>query len=102
MVNFATHVGYQVLMTLLQANNTPVPFGALVTIENKTAQEPNTGIVGEAGQVYLSGLSEQGKLKVTWGKEADQQCLAAFNLAKVAAPSVNNPVRVLTIVCQGK
>ncbi|OMQ21887.1 fimbria/pilus outer membrane usher protein [Serratia oryzae] len=102
MVNFATHVGYQVLMTLLQANNTPVPFGALVTIENKTAQEPNTGIVGEAGQVYLSGLSEQGKLKVTWGKETDQQCLAAFNLAKVAAPSVNNPVRVLTIVCQGK
>ncbi|KFK96912.1 MULTISPECIES: fimbria/pilus outer membrane usher protein [unclassified Serratia (in: enterobacteria)] len=102
MANFATQVGYQVLMTLLQANNNPVPFGALVTIENKVAQEPNTGIVGEAGQVYLSGLSEQGKLKVVWGKEANQQCLAAFNMTKATVPSANNPVHVLTVICEGK
>ena len=100
--NFATQVGYQVLMTLQLANNTPVPFGALATVENTAANKPNTSIVGEAGQVYLSGLPEQGKLKVTWGKEANQQCLASFDLKNAAAPSANNPIHMLSVACQGK
>ncbi|AJW28928.1 fimbrial assembly protein [Chania multitudinisentens RB-25] len=102
MANFATHVGYQVLITLLQADKTPLPFGALAAVEGTAANKPNTGIVGEAGQVYMSGLPEQGKLKVTWGKEAYQQCLASFNLKDAAAPSANNPIHMLTVTCQGK
>ncbi|AHG18915.1 fimbrial assembly protein [Chania multitudinisentens RB-25] len=102
MANFATRIGYQVLLTLLQGDKTPVPFGALVAIENKVANEPNTGIVGEAGQVYLSGMPEQGKLKVTWGNGANQQCLTAFNLKNAAPPSANNPILMLTLNCQGK
>ncbi len=102
MANFATQVGYQVLMTLQLAGNTPVPFGALAAVENTATNKPNTGIVGEMGQVYLSGLPEQGTLKVTWGKEANQQCLASFNLKNVSAPSANNPIHMLTVACQGQ
>ncbi|WWV25774.1 fimbria/pilus outer membrane usher protein [Yersinia enterocolitica] len=100
MANFATRVGYQALVTLQQGHQ-PLPFGALVTVDNASDGETNTGIVGDNGQVYLSGLPEKGQLKVKWGSSAEQQCRAVFNLNKVEAPSANNPIRTVTARCEG-
>lgn len=99
MANFATRTGYQVLFTLTHAD-APVPFGATVTTENRENSHDG-GIVGDAGQVYLNGLPEQGWLKAVWGQEAAQQCRARFNLAGVAI-SKNNPVRMLKVRCEDK
>ncbi|WP_411704586.1 fimbria/pilus outer membrane usher protein [Edaphovirga cremea] len=99
MANFTTRIGYQALVTL-QQGETPVPFGALVTVENTTGSEPNTGIVGDAGQVYLSGLPEQGWLRVKWGNGVSQQCAASFSLINVSASSPNNPIRLLVARCE--
>ncbi|MNE39815.1 Outer membrane usher protein FimD precursor [compost metagenome] len=94
---FTPRTGYQALITLTQAG-VPVPFGTLVTLAGEGA-EINSGIVGDAGQVYLSGLPEQGKLRAVWGRGTAQQCLAHFNLSK-AAVSANNPVRMLNVQCE--
>ncbi|WP_237657395.1 fimbria/pilus outer membrane usher protein [Serratia fonticola] len=101
LANFATRVGYQAMVTLLQ-NNTPVPFGALVTVEKTLGSEPNTGIVGDDGLVYLSGLPQQGVLKAKWGNGVSQQCSVVLNLANTSVPSKNNPVRMLTVQCEGE
>lgn len=97
MARFATRTGYQALLTLTR-DGLPVPFGTLVRLEGAD-QESNSGIVGDAGQVYLSGLSEQGILTAQWGRGATQRCRALFSLSQ-AVVSVNNPLRMLNVRCE--
>lgn len=97
--NFATRVGYQVLVTLSKSGGL-IPFGAVVSVEGSAGEEPNTSIVGDAGQVYLSGLPESGRLKVKWGGDTSQQCNVAFSLANTPAPSAANPIRHLPLRCE--
>ncbi|NMP28663.1 fimbrial biogenesis outer membrane usher protein [Rahnella sp. SAP-1] len=75
--HFDVDKGQRVLMTL-QRPNGPVPFGATVVDENK--QRNNLAIVGDRGEVFLTGLVESGKLRVQWGKEAHQQCSASYQV----------------------
>ncbi|RDL14119.1 fimbria/pilus outer membrane usher protein [Serratia fonticola] len=79
--NFNANVGQRVLMTLLrQGSNAPIPFGATVTTPGqKTAQG---FIVGDGGQVYLTGLADSGILNVKWGNEASQQCQVNYSLTR--------------------
>jgi len=78
--NYKTSIGMRALMTLTRGNGQPVPFGAMVTrIDNDTEQE---FIVGDKGQVYLTGLRDSGKLNVLWGKEPEQQCRAQYQVEK--------------------
>ena len=63
-------------MTLHLADGRPVPFGATATADD-TAEE---FIVGEDGQVYLTGLQPKGTLQVSWGANASQRCTAAWRL----------------------
>ncbi|MBL5825948.1 fimbria/pilus outer membrane usher protein [Serratia fonticola] len=100
MANFVTRVGYQALLTLLLGNKTPVPFGAIVTLDNARGTAPNTGIVGDAGQVYMSGLPENGKLQIKWGNGASQQCLVTFDLSNLPPPSQTNPILKQTVRCE--
>lgn len=97
MAKFETKVGYQAMVTLLQ-NNTPVPFGTLVTVDTNEKKDTNTGIVGDEGLVYLSGLPEKGVLKAKWGKEASQQCLANFDLSHIVLTE-NNAISAFTVQC---
>ncbi|RJT32580.1 fimbrial biogenesis usher protein [Rahnella woolbedingensis] len=87
---FSTHIGARVLITLTHAGNV-VPFGALVTTE-----DGNSSIVGDDGQVYLSGLADRGKLTVSWGKAASQQCVAQYSLVPDAA---SHAITKLTRAC---
>ncbi|WP_411750949.1 fimbria/pilus outer membrane usher protein [Serratia sp. (in: enterobacteria)] len=78
--SFNANVGQRVLMTLLRQGGAPIPFGATVTdASQKNAQ---AFIVGDSGQVYLTGLADSGTLTVKWGNEANQQCQVKFSLAK--------------------
>ncbi|QXA57389.1 fimbria/pilus outer membrane usher protein [Providencia rettgeri] len=85
-VKFATRIGRQVLIDL-KLNSGTVPFGAIATLLNFERDELDDGfddvissIVGDGGQVYLTGLPEKGTLSVKWGNGTDQQCLADFDL----------------------
>ncbi len=93
---YQTSVGNRVLMTLLRAGGQPVPFGA--TVNNLAAKDAQGFIVGDAGQVYLTGLADSGTLTVKWGSEADQQCQVNYSLAKSAA--ANTGVQTMNGQCK--
>lgn len=82
---YQTSVGNRVLMTLLRAGGQPVPFGATVT--DPAAKDAQGFIVGDSGQVYLTGLGDSGQLKVQWGSGSDEQCSVAY-----AMPQSNNGI----------
>lgn len=76
--DFEARVGSRVLMTLLKTGGAAVPFGATVT--DPTTPDAQGFIVGDGGQVYLSGLSQHGTLNVQWGQNSDQQCQVDYSL----------------------
>ncbi|UJD93800.1 fimbrial biogenesis outer membrane usher protein [Lelliottia amnigena] len=88
--SFDAHVGIRALLTLMH-NNQLIPFGATVTRDD----ELTSGIVGDEGQVYLSGLAPQGKLKVQWGEGADQTCVAEYKLPQAAENKALTQANVL-------
>nr|WP_244879874.1 fimbria/pilus outer membrane usher protein [Rahnella inusitata] len=71
-------VGSRVLMTVLRQGGATVPFGAMVT--DLTQNNSQGFIVGEEGQVYLTGLANKGALHVQWGKDAGEQCEIHYSL----------------------
>lgn len=78
--HFDTRIGKRVLMTLIRSNGEAVPFGATATVND--AANSQGFIIGDAGQVYLTGMPESGTLQVKWGKEANNSCRATFTLSK--------------------
>lgn len=95
--NFITRVGYQVLMTL-KLNAKDVPFGAIATLTDSSDPEPSSGIIGDAGQVYLTGLPEKGRLLIKWGETQEQQCWVYFDLKNISTDK-DIPVRQVTYQC---
>jgi len=75
--DYVANVGMRVLMTLRQNNGKPVPFGAMVSRENT---ESDAFIVGDNGQVYLSGLEKSGVLNVQWGQSSSDRCRVNYAL----------------------
>ncbi|EOV8089277.1 fimbria/pilus outer membrane usher protein [Providencia rettgeri] len=97
--NFNTRVGYQALITLKHRGQL-LPFGAVVTVEDST-HENGTGIVGDAGQVYLNGLKDSGILSVKWGNSASQQCQSAFNFAAMGDAIASQSIKTFSLDCGG-
>ena len=91
--DYVANVGMRVLMTLNHSSGQPVPFGAIATVKG---QSNNSFIVGDKGQVYLTGLNPSGTLLVTWGNDALQQCQVNYSLSE---QSPNTGVRVATGQC---
>lgn len=75
---FAAHTGVHSLMTLTH-NGLPLPFGTTVSVEGS-----NGGLVGDNGQVWLTGLPPHGALKAQWGKGPEQRCTVHYTLPKEA------------------
>jgi len=91
---YSAQVGQRALMTLSRPGGHYVPFGATVT----NVSQPDAGsIVGDGGQVYLTGLAEEGQLLVQWGKTADRQCRVSYRLK-----SAQNAAGLVTLqgICQ--
>ncbi|WP_213637431.1 fimbria/pilus outer membrane usher protein [Providencia rettgeri] len=80
--DFQTHIGWRALVTLM-ADGKPIPFGSVATLENNTKSDASvnvSGIVSAHGEVYLSGLPEQGQIVAKWGTSKNQQCKGDFTL----------------------
>lgn len=74
--DYVAKVGMRVLMTLHHSGGEPVPFGAIATAANSES----SFIVGDKGQVYLTGLSPNGTLLVKWGNEESEQCRVNYRI----------------------
>lgn len=75
--NFDTRVGTRVLATLLH-HGKPVPFGAIVS--QTAPAESQTSIVGDAGEVYLSGMNGQVSLQAQWGTGTNESCVTQMSV----------------------
>lgn len=84
--SFDTRVGSRVLMTLHRADGRPVPFGATAA----SVGDNSEFIVGDDGQVFLTGMHHNGKVKVSWGKAADSHCSATYQLPSAGGSQVIN------------
>lgn len=65
-------------MFLVRRSEGELPFGTLVS----SYDDKNTGIVGDGGSLYLSGLYEQGILQAVWGRGSNQSCTIHYQLNK--------------------
>lgn len=93
---FITRTGGRAVIALKQADGRPVPYGALVTLTTPSGERSSIGIVGDGGEVYMSGLPEKGQLQVSWGG-GNRNCRVNYQLpAKKGAAGVYN----MTGVCQ--
>ncbi len=78
--NFNIRVGNRVLMILDKPSGEAIPFGAIVTLLN--SENANSFIVGDNGQVYMTGMPDSGVLAVKWGNNTDQNCRVEFNVTQ--------------------
>jgi len=88
---FIAHRGARVLMTIIHKGK-PLPFGTTVS-----SSDNSSGLVGDGGKVYLSGLHPQGKLQAQWGSQPDQHCLIRYHIPDQTPPP---PLTVLTEICR--
>ncbi|EPF0317305.1 fimbria/pilus outer membrane usher protein [Enterobacter chuandaensis] len=86
---FAAKTGLRVLMTLTK-DGKPLPFGTTVSAGD------STGIIGDDGLVFLSGLARRGTLTASWGSDKTQQCQADWH---VGEPAPATPLTRVSIVC---
>lgn len=75
--NFVARHGMRVLMTLMH-DGKAVPMGTTVIAGE------NTGMVGDDGQVYLSGMGTEGQLTAQWGNGPNQHCTVSYHLPEKA------------------
>lgn len=73
---FKSVTGEKGLFKLKDKNDKPLPFGAMVSV----IDQDNAGVIGDEGQVYLSGLKESGVIKVRWGSGINQTCSIPYAL----------------------
>ncbi|UHM93646.1 fimbria/pilus outer membrane usher protein [Rahnella victoriana] len=93
---FKTHVGSRALINL-QYHDHPVPFGTLVTVDD---DENNQGIVGENGQVYLSGLQQKSELIASWDNQSSKKCHASLNINSIPVNSTTNDIQQINVSCK--
>ncbi|EOF9296826.1 fimbria/pilus outer membrane usher protein [Enterobacter bugandensis] len=82
--DYVANVGMRVLMTLTQANGKPVPFGAMVSINN---DEHRSFIVGDNGEVYITGVESINAVNVNWGER--DSCIIKSNLKAINKSNLN-------------
>lgn len=90
--HFNPRIGARALVTLTRTDGTAVPFGALVALAGEDSVE--SGIAGDGGTVYLSGLPPSGRLTASMGTHG---CEAPYRLPE--KPGGGGVYR-LTAVCR--
>ncbi|WP_342601552.1 fimbria/pilus outer membrane usher protein [Proteus terrae] len=67
-ITFPIKIGYRVIFK----STTPLPFASTVTAFDKNSNIISHGLVSENNIIFLSGITENGLVKVKWGE--DKQC----------------------------
>lgn len=78
LAEFKARIGNRILLSL-QHNGKPVPFGATAILND----ESDKSIVGENGEVFLSGVKNKSNVSVQWGRDGKFNCSATVLLDKM-------------------
>ncbi len=80
--SYKTSQGRKSIVKIMRSTNKNVPFGSVVSLRNKN---DTAGIVGENGEVFLSGMPESGVIDVKWGIKDNESCIVKFdNISDIA------------------
>lgn len=79
LLEFATLVGYPVIINTTLSDGSIIPMGADVTDDKNNI----IGMVGQAGQIYARVSSPNGELKVSWGEDNSATCRVHYQLPKI-------------------
>lgn len=74
--DYHTRTGLRSMITLNKRGRA-IPFGAVVTEKSSGA----SGIIGDEGMVYLSGLPESGVLQAQWGEGVQDKCTVRYSVS---------------------
>ncbi|MEZ2576103.1 MULTISPECIES: fimbrial biogenesis usher protein [Buttiauxella] len=88
---FKARIGVRAIFNVTRGGRA-VPFGSMVREETSGV----TSMVGDEGQIYLSGLPLQGKLLIQWGDGKDSHCYAPYTLPP---ESLTQAVAVVSATC---
>uniref|UniRef100_UPI0034D369F3 FimD/PapC C-terminal domain-containing protein n=1 Tax=Enterobacter asburiae TaxID=61645 RepID=UPI0034D369F3 len=91
---YVARIGVRALVTLKLPNGKYVPFGATVKIDNDDSGEGF--IVGEQGEVYITGLPEEGVLVANGGGNEGDICKASYAIKK---EDVSKTLPRLSLTC---
>lgn len=86
--SFKGHTGTRVLLRIIK-HGQPLPFGTMVSSDERT------GIVGDDGLVYLSGMKPEGFIHAEWGR--DKQCKSPYRLTDGESKGA---IVKINIICQ--
>lgn len=96
LANYHTHVGVRALITLTY-HGRALPFGANAFVSGDEEAKSSIGIIGDGGQVYLSGVPLHGTLQANWHSHGQtMRCSASLTLP---AQTEFSPVRQLAAKC---
>ena len=100
-VNYPVRFGQQAVFVLKSKDGLPLPFGASVDLIDNHGEKDLyvSGIIGEGGRVFLSGLTKQGTLQV---KNGDRQYLFEYELQNDKPLKSENFVPIQTIELMSK
>lgn len=87
---FNVHKGEKLLVTAIYKGR-PVPFGSVAAYGNIT------GIVGDEGQVFMTGMPGSGKITFRWGDKDNQHCTLRY---KISAADNTQPITRVTGDCR--
>ena len=95
LADYQTHVGYRLLFSVMYKGK-PIPFGAMTHLVQVDDKNISSGIAGDHGDVYLSGMPEKGHIQVKWGKSEQDQCTAQYQLT---AEQLTQHLPILSVNC---
>ena len=84
LANYLAYQGKKVFFTLQLANGQLVPFGAVANVVMPNNQDKHkkiiSGIIDDNGQLYLSGLSDTGRILIKWGNNNRDSCMINYKI----------------------
>ena len=90
--SFDTSLGLRALITLLHDGKF-VPYASSVIETTRSARS----IVADDGRTYLTGLPPKGTIEVTWGENAEEKCMATYDISEV---DLTQPVVQFDLECK--
>lgn len=94
LVKFDTSSGNSVMLVGRQADNQPLPFGAVV----KDDQGLSVGYIAQGGQAMLRVAQKQGSLQVIWGEGAGESCRFDYRLPE--EPLAQGEYKQIEVICK--
>lgn len=92
---FRVNTGRKALLTLTRIDGSPVPFGSVVSVISDNRTNNYNNIVADDGQVWITGLPEEGEILARWGEGNASECKAHLSLDS----NENNFIRS-SLTCQ--